>query len=91
MSKIEKLSFIEGAFEQEDVKDILMNAFSSKIKFHQMKNFSSQERLGKDDAIAVKRIPELQNEVERLNKILAEAKSKGTKLKISSVIEISFS
>ena len=91
MNKTEKLNLIEGNFSDVEAKDILMNIFSSKINFHQLKNFSSQERFGKDDETAKKRIPELKVEIERLKQILSEAKAKNKKLVISSEINISFS
>ena len=91
MNKTEKLNLIEGNFSDVEAKDILMNIFSSKINFHQLKNFSSQERFGKDDETAKKRIPELKVEIERLKQILSEAKAKNKTLVISSEINISFS
>lgn len=87
MNKIKKLVLIEGDFEAEQASEILMNIFSTKIHFHEMKNFSSQERLGKDDEMAQKRIPLLRNEIKKLEGILSEAKNK--KLLIHSEIHIS--
>ena len=49
MNKIEKLNLIEGNFSGEEAKEILMNVFLAKIHYHELKNFSSQERFGKDD------------------------------------------
>ena len=56
MLKNKKLKLIEGKFLHDEAKEILRNIFSAKINFHQMKNFSSQERFGKDDKTAVKKI-----------------------------------
>jgi hypothetical protein len=91
MNKIEKLNLIDGVFSTEDAKDILMNIFSAKINFHQLKNFSSQERYGKDEDTARKRIPKLKNEIEKSLEIIAEAKAKSKRLVISSEINIQFS
>ncbi|MBC7536945.1 MAG: hypothetical protein H7258_14740 [Ferruginibacter sp.] len=91
MIKNEKLKFIEGTFLYEEAKEVLFNIFSAKINFHQMKNFSSQERFGKDDEIATRRIPALKNEIVKLEKILADARTKKKKLIISSEINISLS
>lgn len=87
MNKIEKLVLIEGDFEAEQATEILMNIFSTKIHFHEMKNFSSQEQFGEHDEIAQKRIPALRNEMKKLEEILSEAKNK--KLLIHSEIHIS--
>lgn len=89
MNKIEKLTLIEGDFAVSEAKEILNSIFSSKINFHNIKNWSAQERFGKDDAIAQKRIPALKNEMKKLDEILAEAKANNKKLVISSEIRIS--
>ncbi|MCG3167692.1 MAG: hypothetical protein POELPBGB_03486 [Bacteroidia bacterium] len=91
MNKTEKLNLIEGNFSHEEARDILINIFSSKINFHELKNFSSNERVGKDCETAKKRIPELKSEIKRLEQILSEAKEKNKKLIISSEINISLS
>lgn len=88
MLKNKKLKLIEGKFLHDEAKEILRNIFSAKINFHQMKNFSSQERFGKDDKTAVKKIPILKKELVKLDKILAEAKAKNLNLVITSEINI---
>ncbi|MEO5642975.1 MAG: hypothetical protein ABIQ40_08245 [Bacteroidia bacterium] len=88
---MEKLSLIEGNFCADEASEILRNVFSAKISFHENKNFSSQERFGKHDETAQRRIPELKNSMNKLLKIVAEAKSGKKKLKITSEINISIS
>ena len=88
MLKNKKLKLIEGKVLHDEAKEILRNIFSAKINFHQMKNFSSQERFGKDDKTAVKKIPILKKELVKLDKILAEAKAKNLNLVITSEINI---
>lgn len=88
MNKIEKLTLIESEFSFEEAKEILSNMFSSKINFYNIKNWSSQERFGKDDEIAQKRIPALRSEMEKLQAILSEAKINNKKLVVSSEINI---
>ena len=89
MKNTETLTIIDGNFAYDEAKEILMNIFSSKINFHNIKNWSSQERFGKDDAIAQKRIPALRNEMKKLEGILSDAKAKNKKLVVSSEINIS--
>jgi len=91
MNKLEKLTLIEGVFSQQEAKDILMNVFSAKIKFHELRNFSSNELFDKDDETAQKRIPELKKEIKKLQSILAEAETENKRIIISSEINISFS
>jgi hypothetical protein len=90
MNETKELSLIDGEFAIEDAQEILMTIFSSKISFHQLKNFGSLERYGKEDAIAKKRIPHLHKEVKKLKTILSKAKAKKQKLEIHAVIKITF-
>ncbi len=87
---MEKLQLIAGIFSNEEAHEILNNVFTAKIHFHAMKNFSSEERFGSPDAIARKRIPELTEELVKVERIIQEAKAKGKKLAISSEINIAF-
>jgi len=91
MNKIEKINLIEGTFSNEEAKEILVNIFSTKINYHEMKNFSSHERFGKYDETAKKRIPELKKELEKISKIISEAKLHNKNLIIKSEITIALS
>ena len=88
---MEKITLINGQFSSEEAQEILMNILSSKIRFHEMKNFSSQERLGEPDKIAQKRIPELKEEMEKIKKLIAQTQSSNQQMNINSEINISFS
>jgi hypothetical protein len=90
MKKNETLRIIDGNFNYDEAKEILMNILSSKINFYCLKNWSSQERFGIEDVSAQKRIPALRNEVKKLEEILSEAKAKNKQLVVSSDINISF-
>jgi hemerythrin superfamily protein len=89
MNKIEKLKLIEGEFSFNEAKEILTSMFNSKINFHNIQNWSSQERYGKDDETAQMKIPLLKNEIEKLEEIILEAKANNKKLIINSEINIS--
>ena len=88
MKNTEKLNLIDGVFSQSEAKEILMSLFKSKINFHNIKNWSSNERFGKDDEIAQERIPKLREEIEKLQLILSEAKTQNKNLIVSSEINI---
>ena len=90
MKKNEILRIIDGNFNYDEAKEILMNILSSKINFYCLKNWSSQERFGIEDENAQKRLPALRNEVKKLEEILSEAKANNKKLVVSSDINISF-
>lgn len=87
---MEKLTLITGEFSHAEAREILMNVFSTKINFHQLKNFSAQERLGEEDATALQRIPALRAEVKRLENILLAAKNGNQKLHIRSEVIIEY-
>lgn len=91
MNSVQKITLIEGLFNDEEANDILMEMFQTKIKFHELRNFSSQVRFGKDDSLAQKRIPELKKCIENIQEIINEAKSSNKKLVISSQILVSLS
>lgn len=88
---MEKFKLIDGRFSTEEAKEILTSVFSEKINFHLMKNFSSQERFGKDDENAAKRIHQLKEELDRLKELLSNRNSADKTLTINSEINISFS
>lgn len=88
MKKNETLTIIEENFTSDEAKDVIMNLFSSKLNYHQIKNWSSQEKFGKNDEIAQEKIPALKNEMKRFEEILLEAKANNKKLVISSEINI---
>ena len=89
MQNLQKVTFIDGTFSPEESREILMNVYSSKINFHQIKNFSSRERFGKDDKTSTKRIPELKQAMEEVLSIIETAKKNGEQLEIKSDIYIS--
>lgn len=91
MNKTEKLTFIEGTFNHVEAKEILINVFTQKINFHHRKNFSSQERFGKEDVAATKRIVELKKGLEQALAVVEEAQQTDKKISISSEISISVS
>lgn len=91
MKNNESLTLIEGKFTNEEANEILTNIFTTKIRFHEAKNFSSRVRLGKDDEIAQERIPQLQKELKKLQELLSEAKANNMKIVVNSEINISLS
>jgi hypothetical protein len=90
MKDQQKFSLIDGLFSSQDSKEILTSIYSSKIQFHQRKNFSTEERFGKADETALNRIPELKKNIERILQILEETESSGLNLEIKADITINF-
>ena len=71
MNKNVSISLIDGSFDASEAKEILMNIYSTKIQFHELKNFSSKERFGKPDEMALKRIPQLKISINNFLKIIS--------------------
>jgi hypothetical protein len=86
--KISNLTLIEGNFSVEDAREILLKIHKSKINFHQRKNWSSQERFGKPDETAEKRIPLLTKNLEEIDAIISRAITENKRIDISSQITI---
>lgn len=88
MNKAETLSIIEGNFTPDEANEILSQMINSKIKYHNLRNLSSQVRYGTDDEISHTRIPELMKEMEKLQAIVSEANNTNKRLVVTSAINI---
>lgn len=88
MNRKLKLSLIDGNFSAEEAKEILINIYSTKINFHEMANFSSMERFGVENSIAVKRIQILRKNIEKIVELVEEMNDKNQNFIISSEIHI---
>jgi len=90
MKKKQEFKLIEGEFTPQDGKEVLMSLYSSKLSFHQMKDFSSTERFGKNDETASKRIPELKKNMTVISAIIQEATDKKENLIVTATVDIEF-
>ncbi len=90
MNDIEALTLLDGHFTPEEAREVLLSLFQAKIQFHEMQNFSSQERFGHEDAMAVKRIPDLKNNMRKIQNLVAVAVQTNKKMLVSSVVNIEF-
>ncbi|CAN5792595.1 hypothetical protein BH11BAC3_BH11BAC3_40230 [soil metagenome] len=84
------IKFIDGKFSPEDAKEILVNLMNHKIRFHSMKNFSSEERFGKPVEGSQKRIDELKASREKIILLIQQAVDDKSDLRIESSINIAF-
>ena len=89
MQKELKADLIDGHFTAEDARELLMDLFSKKANFHEVRNFSANERFGKDDPVHVNRIAALTNSMQQLNELFREIEGSDKKLVIRSVVSIS--
>ncbi len=91
MNNSEKLIFIDGNFSHDEARSILMNIFSTKIQFHELRNFSAIERSGREDEMAKKRIPELKQIIQKVENILVDDQYINKRVLIKSEVHITFS
>ena len=80
---------INGSFQPEEAGEMLGNIFFSKIRFHELKNFSLVERFGEEDPRSAKRIRMLKQEIKKIRRFLEKAKAGNQLLEITSVVRIS--
>ena len=91
MKNTKEMKLIDGHFSPDEAREIVMNVFLSKIKFHQNKNFSSEERFGNEDVNAVKRIPELKKSMIAISELIDSAKQNNETLELTSQVKIQVS
>lgn len=87
-SDIQKLQLINGEFNPDDAKNIILSLINSKIQYHQLEIFSMQERYGIEATHSINRIEELKLTTRDVKEIIKEAESLGLKLKVTSIVEI---
>lgn len=90
MIENETLTLIDGRFTADEAREVLMSIFLAKIQFHEMKNFSSQERFGCNDNVAVERIPDLRKSTRRILELVSQAAADKRTMIVTSVVKIEF-
>lgn len=90
MKNKEKFILIEGKFIPQEAKEILLTVFGDKIQFHQKKNFSSQERFGKEDENSQERIPQLQKSSREILQLIEAAEKEDYLISIHSEVIMEF-
>jgi hypothetical protein len=84
----EHLELIKGEFSSADAKEILLQLFADKIKYHQIRNLGSIERFGEEDGISSKRLPELKKHVQKIHDLFGNGGFPGASIKIQATIHI---
>lgn len=84
---MQTFKLIDGKYTKEEATEILMNLFSSKINFHELKQFSSIEKFGEANANTQKRIIELTESCQSIRELL-ESENSNIQLRIQSTVNI---
>lgn len=91
MKKTETIDLIKGTFTPRDAREVLLSLLNSKIKFHQLKYWSSRERFGTPDAESEQRLKclkESRNKAETLLSTLISEGGEAQSVTLNSTIEI---
>lgn len=88
MENIGPLTLLKGRFTPEEAREVLINLFQAKVSFHQMKDFSSLERTGREDHVAKERIIELKESMRRIKEMVTQADRSGMMLSVSSTVQV---
>lgn len=88
----QKIQLVEGEFTVSEASDVVLSLLNEKINFHKLQRLSLCE--GHESAntkFPDGRITELEHEKSVAKEFFAEARSKGTTIKIDGVLNISIS
>ncbi len=85
---MEKFKLIEGVFSAKDAKEVLLTLIDQKIKFHELKSFSSKIKFGKADEESLQRVNDLTQTKTDIMKYLVNKVDNGLSFSIKSFIEI---
>jgi hypothetical protein len=88
MNKEYTINLIDSIFTKEEAANVLLDIFSSKIKFHELKNMGYKERFGHVDKAALQRIDDLKRSRQALLNILENANESNCNLLVKSNIHI---
>lgn len=90
MSTRKKITLIDGSFDPESAKDLLVNLLQHKIHFHNLKSLSFWERTGVKDMESQLRLEQLKIDRDLILKIMHEAQLDSKSVMIKSSIQIDF-
>jgi hypothetical protein len=90
MESRKNIMLIDGSFDPESAKDILVSLLQNKVHFHTVKSLSFWERTGVKDVESIMRLEQLKLDRELVLKLMQEAELEGKKVVIKSTIEIDF-
>lgn len=85
---METIKFITGSFTPEEAKEILIEAITKKINFHNLKNYISTIRFDQPDEESERRLEELREAREKVLLLIEEARRGNRNFIIESTINI---
>ncbi|KPM32827.1 Hypothetical protein I595_1254 [Croceitalea dokdonensis DOKDO 023] len=85
----ETIQLVEGVFSPAEAADVLLTLINDKIKFHTIHALKLKGEQDSDVDHSEQRISELREAKKRVHDLVINARNKGLKLNINSVISIS--
>ena len=83
-----EINLVDGVFDTKEAFEMLKNLYTSKIEFHQMKNFSHTERFGRPHSFSQTRIESLRISLQKITEAIREAEKNNQMLKIHANIQL---
>lgn len=83
-----KIKLVDGIYDTDDSKEILVELLTHKIEFHRRKQFSSYLKYGHEKTDSLKRIQELTDARNALLNYLKNAEMQKSKVRIEAVINM---
>lgn len=83
-----KFKLIEGVFSAKDAKEILLTLIEEKIKFHELKSFSDEVKIGTKNNESLLKIKDLKGTRAKIIEVLNVEDTESKNFNINSFIEI---
>ncbi len=77
MNNSKTIDLVKGNFATADAREIVLTLLSTEMKFHNLRNFSSEERFGESDPVAMQKLEYLRQEREEAELFFSDAIAKG--------------
>lgn len=90
MANHNNFTLIQGTFLPKECRELLFSIYKNKIRFHRLKNFSSQERFGKDDEKALQRMNQLKETLTSIFEVIEKAEKNEKIVEINAEIILNF-
>jgi hypothetical protein len=89
-NSIDTIVLVENNNINQETRDTLESLFKAVINYYKMKNLISQVRYGVRDEVALSRIAELNDEMNKIHQVINESHESIGNLTINSELKISF-
>lgn len=86
MNNSKTIDLVKGSFATADAREIVLTLLSNKMKFYNLRNFSSEERFGESDPVAMQKLECLRQAREEAELFFSEATAKGKTITLDSTL-----